>query len=204
MQLSLFVKPNFELLNPDGNLFRTVEKVVPALLNPMSLYMKWDAQLKHILTQRGFELPDLDSSMMYNHVNNASVFSFGTRKDLPNYLQNLYALHTLFQEITNPILTKNGQNISEDPAHYAFTLHPSLKKTDSEKTRFENIEQLARCFNLSPLGKPPLLLMGTCEADPSVQKLLNFLARKKDNASLPLPSADNFLSEFNQHRRENH
>jgi hypothetical protein len=128
---------NLELLTLNGNLLRTEEKAVPACKSPDSISQFLGMTLRNILTGSGIRHEDLSFLPEKRNPDNNDqnlVFSFETREDLPNYLKNLRALHTLYQKFCALVSNADGTNRTANPKNFAYRLLPEWSANEKEKT----------------------------------------------------------------------
>ncbi|MFN9690535.1 MAG: hypothetical protein ACK551_00325 [Vampirovibrionales bacterium] len=127
-RLTFTFAPNVEHLN-------NLQTAVPATKDPTDLLLELDALLQFILKQSYIKRLDLATPAKKGNAtlnDNALVLSFETRQDLPNYLENLRALHTLYQKFCALVNNADGSNRTANPKNFAYRLLPEWSANDEE------------------------------------------------------------------------
>ncbi len=207
MKLSLLVKPNVQLINLNGNPFRTVEKVVPAQLPMQVLHLKLYVQLKEILTKMGVNLIDLSPMSDFNFHKSVSSVSFTTNQKHPNYAENVLRLHVLAEmlkktpqlkslayrfKITNELDDRDKEVLSIIQARTQFERQLKPKASDdleASETEDDLKSQIQGLFNL---------MQAKVDLEPTdltIKKFKQQLMGQERNAQIP-DSAGEFIRKY--------
>ena len=177
-----------------------LQTAVPATNEPMDLLLELDSLLQFILKQSGIKRLDLATPAKKGNAtlnDNALVFSFETRKDLPNYLENLRALHTLYQKFCD-LVNADGTNRTANPENFAYRLLPEWSASERENSVLI-LERLVSTGTPTNYEKQKQFLEHCCLELPSADKntpfnleerIIDWLARKEGSESKAEKVAD--------------